>query len=182
MERMSRNGEIVAVTRTNEDACAALSDQSVDCVDVVASEGEPITVDGDVASGKRLRIVSGDVFVLSPFESVTACEGSRVRVLACVCSGVDSDAGVVAESGATVYAGDGVTVGAEAGSLVYAEDGSCVRLLDDGVRVFASAGALVLYAARSELSLVQGGTHVKRTLTYGVAQWLDESGVVVAVR
>ena len=53
MERMSRNGEIVAVTRTNEDACAALSDQSVDCVDVVASEGEPITVDGDVASGKR---------------------------------------------------------------------------------------------------------------------------------
>lgn len=123
--------------------------------------------------------MSGDVFVFSPFESVTAREGSRVRVLACVCSGVDSDAGVVAESGATVYAGDGVTVGAEAGSLVYAEDGSCVRLLDDGVRVFASAGALVLYAARSELALVQGGTHVKRTLTYGVAQWLDESGVMV---
>lgn len=59
-------------------------------------------------------------------------------------------------------------------SLVYAEDGSCVCLLDDGVRVFASAGALVLYAARSELALVQGGTHVKRTLTYGVASgWVS---------
>ena len=179
MERVSRDGGIVAVARTNEDVCAALSDRGVDCVDVVASEGEPLTVDGDVASGKRLRVVSGDVFVLSPFESVTACDGSRVRVLACVCSGVDSDAGVIAESGAMVYAGDGVTVGAEAGSLVYAEDGSCVRLLDDGVRVFASAGALVLYGSRSELALVQGGAHVKRTLTYGVAQWLDESGVVV---
>ena len=132
----------------------------------------------DFAEG-WLRVVSGDVFVFSPFESVTACEGSRVRVLACVCSGVDSDAGVVAESGATVYAGDGVTVSAESGSLVYAEDGSCVRLLDVGVKVFASAGALVLYGSRSELALVQGGAHVKRTLTYGVAQWLDESGVVV---
>ena len=40
-------------------------------------------------------------------------------------------------------------------------------------------GALVLYGSRSELALVQGGAHVKRTLTYGVAQWLDESGVVV---
>ena len=179
MERVSRNGEIVAVSRTNEDVCAALSDQGVDCVDVVASEGEPLAVDGGGASGKRLRVVSGDVFVLSPFESVTACEGSRVRVYACVYSGVAGDAGVVAESGATVYAGDGVTVGAESGSLVYAEDGSCVRLLDDGVRVFASAGALVLYGSRSELALVQGGAHVKRTLTYAVAQWLDESGVVV---
>lgn len=100
MERVSRDGGIVAVARTNEDVCAALSDRGVDCVDVVASEGEPLTVDGVVASGKRLRVVSGDVFVLSPFESVTACDGSRVRVLACVCSGVDSDAGVVAESGA----------------------------------------------------------------------------------
>lgn len=135
MERVSRNGEIVAVARMNEDVCAALSDQSVDCVDAAPPEGEPLTVDGDVASGKRLRIVSGDVFVFSPFESVTACEGSRVRVLACVCSGVDSDAGVVAESGATVYACDGVTVSAESGSLVYAEDGSCVRLLDVGVKV-----------------------------------------------
>lgn len=179
MECVERNGEIVAVARTNEDVCAALSDQSVDCVDVVASEGEPLAVDGGGASGKRLRIVSGDVFVFSPFESVTACDGSRVRVLACVCSGVDSDAGVVAESGAAVYAGGGVTVGAESGALVYAEDGSCVRLLDVGVKVFASAGALILYGSRSELALVQGGTHVKRTLTYGVAQWLDESGVVV---
>lgn len=72
-----------------------------------------------------------------------------------------------------------MTVSAESGSLVYAEDGSCVRLLDVGVKVFASAGALILYGSRSELALVQGGTHVKRTLTYGVAQWLDESGVVV---
>jgi len=62
VERVSRNGEIVAVARTNEDVCAALSDQSVDCVDVAPPEGEPLTVDGDVASGKRLRIVSGDVF------------------------------------------------------------------------------------------------------------------------
>lgn len=62
MERVERNGESVAVARTNEDACAALSGQGVDCVDVVAPEGEPLTVDGDVASGKQLRVVSGDVF------------------------------------------------------------------------------------------------------------------------
>ena len=62
MERVERNGESVAVARTNEDVCAALSGQGVDCVDVVAPEGEPLTVDGDVASGKQLRVVSGDVF------------------------------------------------------------------------------------------------------------------------
>lgn len=39
MERVSRNGEIVAVARTNEDVCAALSDQGVDCVDVVRPRG-----------------------------------------------------------------------------------------------------------------------------------------------
>lgn len=50
MERVERDGEIVAVVRTNEDVLAALSDQGADCVDVVAPEGEPLTVDGGGAA------------------------------------------------------------------------------------------------------------------------------------